>query len=85
LVQFFFEDSPFSHDSDWESVIEDDDVNDILLMMVPIKNLHVEVHRRRKQRGSTVSHLCTPRNIALHNEMLMNGYSPRNQSNLPSY
>jgi hypothetical protein len=50
LVQFFFEDSPFSHDSDWESIIEDDDVNDILLMMVPIKNLHVEVHRRRKQR-----------------------------------
>jgi hypothetical protein len=42
-----------SNDSDWESIIKDDDVEDILLM-VAMNNLHGEASQKRMRRGSTV-------------------------------
>jgi hypothetical protein len=60
-----------SDDSYWESIIEDDNVEDILLM-VAMNNLHGEASQKRKRRGSTVGWLCIARNCVMCNKILMN-------------
>jgi hypothetical protein len=51
-VEFLVDDSSSSDDSDWNSILDNDKVEEIL--MVTVKNHADEANKKRRWRGSTI-------------------------------